>query len=226
MRFRRIIALLVILLLTSSNSFAAINDFSVVNSISDWFNTEEGSQYVNAGITTYYVVDVLEDNLTNNSTITPNISINGTNNMQTTVYQESLIQTSTVNTDINLSLLYNNAYSESVLLPGEELTAILKVKNNNLESEINLSAIVTLYDINGKMIDMNIESICLEAAGQDSLYNKIVVPDEDTVANAKIMIWESTTSMKPYTSPIILTVSGNDFFGDDYNLSQATNSQV
>jgi len=225
MNFRRIIALLVISLLISGNAYAEINNLSTTISLADWFNTKEGREYIGAGITTYYVGDGLDDNLTNNSTITPNISINGTNNMQTTVYQESLIQTSTVNTDINLSLLYNNAYSESVLLPGEELTAILKVKNNNLESEINLSAIVTLYDINGKMIDMNIESICLEAAGQDSLYNKIVVPDEDTVANAKIMIWESTTSMKPCTSPIILTLSGNDFFGDDYNLSQAINGK-
>ena len=126
---------------------------------------------------------------------------------------------------MNISLLYNNSYSESVLLPGEELTAELEVSNYHTENDIELSAIVALYDDAGKFVDMNVESITVAASSTETLYNKTIVPAESTVTNAKIMIWESMNSLKPYTSPVILTLSGTDFFGDDYLLSQTINGK-
>lgn len=141
------------------------------------------------------------------------------------VYQNSVIQTGTDNAEINVSLLYNNSYSESVLLPGEELTAELEILNNNTEDDIEISAIVSLYDDTGKFVDMNVESITVAANSTGTFNNKTIVPVESTVTNAKIMIWESINSLKPYTAPVILTLSGTDFFGDDYLLSQPINGK-
>lgn len=141
------------------------------------------------------------------------------------VYQNSIIQTGTENTEVNISLLYNNSYSESVLLPGEELTAEFDVSNNNTEDDVKLSTIVALYDDVGKLVDMNVESITVAENSTETFNNKTIVPAESTVTNAKIMIWESLNSMKPYTYPVILTLSGADFFGDDYNLSQTINGR-
>lgn len=146
-------------------------------------------------------------------------------NNEMIVYQNSVLRTATENAEITVSLLYNNSYSETVLLPGEELTAELEVLNNNTENDIELSAIVALYDDAGKMVDMNVESTTVAASTTETFYNKTIVPAESAVTNAKIMIWESMNSLKPYTSPVILTLSGTDFFGDDYLLSQTINGK-
>lgn len=165
--------------------------------------------------------------------IRPIISANNTEeqsslsveNYEVSVYQSSIIQTTTENAEINVSLLYDNSYSETVLLPGEELTAEFEVVNNNSEKSIDMSAIIALYDNNGKFLDMKVESLTVEANGTGEFYNKIVAPVDSSVANAKIMVWESMNSLKPYISPIILTLSGDDFFGDDYTVSQPLNKR-
>lgn len=177
--------------------------------IFDWNTMEDEAIYIKP----------ILDNETNNSAILSAYE------SEVTVYQNSIIQAATENAEIDVSLLYNNAYSESVLLPGEELTAELEISNNNTEAAIELSAIIALYDSAGRMIDMNVESLSLDADSNGSFDNKIVVPAESTITNAKIMIWESINSLKPYVSPVVLTLTGNDFFGDDYNLSQSINGK-
>lgn len=146
-------------------------------------------------------------------------------NGKTLVYQASMITTTVDNAEIDVSLLYNNSYSESVLLPGEELTAEFNVNNNRLEDEISLSTIIALYDSAGRLLDMNTESLTIDANSNDAFNNSIVVPAESSVNTAKIMVWESMNSLKPYAEPVILTLTGNDFFGDDYTVSQSINGK-
>lgn len=141
------------------------------------------------------------------------------------IRQSNLITTAIDDAEINISLLYNNSYSECVLLPGEELTAEINVKNNDAINDIPLSTIIALYDNNGKLLSINTESVTVNADGNDTLINNIVVPVDDTVSTAKIMIWESVNSLKPYAEPVILTLNGNDFFGDDYDISQHINGK-
>lgn len=191
-------------------------DFSEIDFllVLDWDTMEDEALYIRPLITEE--VENLEADTTE-----PVI----TSNNEIAVYQNSVIQTSTENAEVNISLLYNNSYSESVLLPGEELTAELEVLNNSTENDIELSAIISLYDDAGKFVDMNVESITVAANSTGTFNNKTVVPAESTVTNAKIMIWESINSLKPYTAPVILTLSGTDFFGDDYLLSQTINGK-
>lgn len=192
-------------------------DFSEIDFllILDWDTMEEESIYIRP------IISEETENLTSDTAKMPEINKNN----EISVYQNSIIQTGTENAEVNISLLYNNSYSESVLLPGEELTAELQVSNNNTENDIELSAIVALYDDAGKFVDMNVESITVAASSTEIFHNKTIVPAESTVTNAKIMIWESMNSLKPYTSPVILTLSGTDFFGDDYLLSQTINGK-
>ena len=192
-------------------------DFSEIDFllIFDWNTMEEESIYIRP------IIGEETENLKSDKTKIPEIKENN----EISVYQNSIIQTGTENAEVNISLLYNNSYSESVLLPGEELTAEFEVSNNNTENDIELSAIVALYDDAGKFVDMNVESITVTASGTETFHNRTIVPAESTVTNAKIMIWESINSLKPYTSPVILTLSGTDFFGDDYLLSQTINSK-
>ena len=149
-----------------------------------------------------------------------NETVSLTESKEITVYQSSLMTTATENAEITVSLLYNNSYSETVLLPGEELTAEFEVVNTNSEECIDMSAVIALYDADGRFVDMKMESLSVEAGGVGEFSNRIVAPIESSVSHAKVMIWESVNSMKPYISPIVLTLSGNDFFGDDYSVSQ------
>ena len=192
-------------------------DFSEIQFlvIFDWNAMEEEAIYIRP-------IPTIETENTKSDT-TEVSEINDTKEIA--VYQNSIIQTGTENAEVNISLLYNNSYSESVLLPGEELTAEFEVSNNNTENDIELSTIVALYDDAGKLVDMNVESITVAENSTEKFNNKTIVPAESTVTNAKIMIWESMNSLKPYTSPVILTLSGTDFFCDDYILSQTINGR-
>lgn len=192
-------------------------DFSEIQFlvIFDWNTMEEEAIYIRP------ISNLEMENTKSDITNKPEID----DSKEIAVYQNSIIQTGTDNAEINVSLLYNNSYSESVLLPGEELTAELEILNNNTEDDIEISAIVSLYDDTGKFVDMNVESITVAANSTGTFNNKTIVPAESTVTNAKIMIWESINSLKPYTAPVILTLSGTDFFGDDYLLSQPINGK-
>ena len=192
-------------------------DFSEIEFlvIFDWNTMEEEAIYIRP------IISPETENKKSDITELPEIN----DNNEIAVYQNSIIQTGTENAEVNISLLYNNSYSESILLPGEELTAEFDVINNNVENAIELSAIVALYDDTGKFVDMNLESMTVDAGSTYRFNNKTIVPAESTVSNAKIMIWESMNSLKPYTSPVILSLSGTDFFGDDYLLSQTINGK-
>lgn len=141
-------------------------------------------------------------------------------NNKSVIYQSNVLNTFLDNAEINVSLLYDNAYSETVLTEGEELIAELTVKNSDTQNSINIMSIIALYNEQGKLIEMSMESKEIAANTTDTFPNKIVVPSEENAASAKIMIWDGLSAMRPISSPLIMTVTGSDYFGDDYSLAQ------
>ena len=135
-----------------------------------------------------------------------------------TVYQNSVARTTSGDIKADISLLYDNSYSECVLNAGEDLTAEVKVENLNSESAADVSVMLALYDEHSKLIGIKMDSKSIAASGTDTIKPTITVPSDNTAASAKVMIWGSS-NMMPYTNAITLTVTGSDFFGDDYNLA-------
>ena len=135
-----------------------------------------------------------------------------------TIYQKSVAQTISGDIKADISLLYDNAYSECFLNAGEDLTAEVKVENLNTESPADVSVMIALYDENSKLIGIDMDLKSIPASGTDTINPQITVPSDNTAASAKVMVWRSSNIM-PYTNAITLTVTGSDFFGDDYNLA-------
>lgn len=135
------------------------------------------------------------------------------------IYQNGIIDTAMDDMQIDISLLYNNAYSECILREGQELTADIKLTNTN-EASKTLSSILAIYDEDSKLISLNADNVIVQGNGEENIQNKIVVPVGNSAYKAKIMLWDSISAMNPYYAPLILTLEGEDFFGDDYTLAQ------
>lgn len=206
-----------------NNSFAVFFAWDELDAVYYIFPIESDTQ--DGQITSRLPVETLNKSPISGENNTKEQSSLLVENNKVSIYQSSILKTTTENAEINVSLLYDNSYSETVLLPGEKLTAEFEVINNNTERSVVMSAIIALYDNNGKFLDMNVENLTVGANEKGEFYNSIVVPLEGSVANAKIMVWENMDSLRPYISPIILTLSGIDFFGDDYTVSQPLNKR-
>ena len=135
------------------------------------------------------------------------------------IYQNGIIDTAMDDMQIDISLLYNNAYSECILREGQELTADIKLTNTN-EASKALSSILAIYDEDSKLISLNTNNVIVQGNGEENIQNKIVVPVGNSAHKAKIMLWDNISAMNPYYAPLILTLEGEDFFGDDYTLAQ------
>lgn len=187
-------------------------DFSKIRFmlIFDWNDSEDE---------VIYIISVSSDE-TQTGTEKDMITDKALENNKSVIYQSNVLNTFLDNAEINVSLLYDNAYSETVLTEGEELTAELTVKNSDTQNSINIMSIIALYNEQGKLIEMSMESKEIAANTTDTFPNKIVVPSEENAASAKIMIWDGLSAMQPISSPLIMTVTGSDYFGDDYSLAQ------
>lgn len=180
-------------------------DFSEVQlwTIVDWNSTED--KYI-------CIIPIISDNSKSDmDTIVDSEANKG-------VYQKSVAQVTSGDISADISLLYDNSYSECVLNAGEDLTAEVKLENLNSESAADVSVMLALYDEHSKLIGIKMDSKSIVASGTDTIKPTITVPSDNTAASAKVMIWGSS-NMMPYTNAITLTVTGSDFFGDDYNLA-------
>lgn len=135
------------------------------------------------------------------------------------VYHKSMVQTVSGDVNVDISLLYDNAYSECVLNAGEDLTAEIKLENTNETTSVDVSVMIALYDEQSKLIGIKMESQNVTANGNAVIPAKITVPVGNTASSAKIMVWNGN-NIKPYTNAVTLSVAGLDFFGDDYSLAQ------
>ena len=166
-----------------------------------------------------YVVPLENEKLSNGTDLSIETEANKA------VYQKSVVQTAVDdNLNIDISLLYDNAYSECVLSSGEELTAEVKVENTDETTSADINVMIALYDENARLIGVNMESQPVAANYEAVISPTITVPSDNTAANAKVMVW-SRTGMKPYTNALMLTVAGLDYFGDDYNLAVNMNDR-
>jgi hypothetical protein len=130
--------------------------------------------------------------------------------------------TSSISSDdisTQISILYDNAYHEQILMPGKQLTAELTAKNSSGEDKA-VTLLIALYDMMGKTIITKSSSETL-VNGLDSKFNtSIVVPIDSEVSSAKIMLWEDLQSLQPISDTIMLTLENNDYFGNDYSSAQ------
>lgn len=140
--------------------FAGINFLTVI----DWDSAEDE---------VYYIVPQKDEN-------TSDIMGGGT----TEIIQSNIANTQIGNARINVSVLYNNEFSEGVVLEGETLTAEISVKNIDEENPIDITSVLAIYDSDGKLLQMNTSSGSVEKAENDILYNSIVVPAEQNAASA------------------------------------------
>lgn len=180
-------------------------DFSEIQFavIFDWNSMEDEA---------IYIIPVL----TNSENDIENIS--SIENANKTIYQQNVVQTTSGDIKVDISLLYDNAYSECFLNAGEELTAEVEIKNTNETSSTDVSVMIALYDENSRLIGIQMTSENISANATAELKPTIVVPADNTATRAKVMVWNST-NMHPYTNALTLTVAGEDFFGDNYNLA-------
>jgi hypothetical protein len=130
---------------------------------------------------------------------------------------QSLVSTQVGGVNIDVSLLYDGAYHEKILLPGNRLTAQAAASNDSGEGK-NIQILLAVYDESGRLISASTNSREIEDGGAETFGATLRVPFEIEDGSAKIMIWNGETS--PYTEPVLITVESGDYFGDDYSVSQ------
>lgn len=144
---------------------------------------------------------------------------------ETTRSSNSTIQASLNDIELDVSLLYENSYSERVMKQGEELTAEIIASNVNNEENIDITVVVAMYSNEGKLINVKNEAATIAPKDITTLQVRTVVPLEEEIGVVKIFIWDNMTQMLPYKEPIVLTAESNDYFGDDFLFSQTINGK-
>ena len=191
MRFRRIIALLVISLLISGNAYAEINNLSTTISLTDWFNTEEGREYIGAGITTYYVGDAIPQSsslllMPMNSSVSNNIA--SEDNPAFTI--TSQIRINDVNVGENAVRIKENG----------NLKCLFNIKNNTNEQR-QISVVIATYTEGKALYRLSPVSFTLEASEEQN-YQLEYVFNPEMEYTGKIMFWDSLAGMIPLRTTI------------------------
>lgn len=113
---------------------------------------------------------------------------------------------------IKLSTMYGNAENtEKIYIPGNEL--ILKVSAENAENaSVSFSLIFALYDAEDRLVEVNTYTETISPYSQ--IVNKTVkLHSSSNAVRAKVMVWESNQTLKPYCEAISLTQNGEDAHG-------------
>lgn len=120
--------------------------------------------------------------------------------------------------DIKLSLLYNNSYSEKVLIEGETLGVEVTVPN---DAQCDGFVVIVAFYSNGQMIDVNMLTYEESTVSDTGFVVNAVVPDENDITNAKIFVFESIQTISPICPAIELTKVECDYYGDTYLTAQS-----
>ena len=200
---------------TSNETETSASQTDVMIDISDFFEHSDEESEIEYGDNEFvdpFTPDIFVDNdVTMEDFIKDTQTQNSVNSVQTT--EESSIE----NNIISVSLLYNNSYSEKILLEGEPLSAEITVSNTDSLDDI---VVMLAYYSNGKMIDVNTTSYEQSANGENGFVIDSVVPAESNVTNAKIFVLKSIQSLSPYCPAIELTTVDTDYYGDTYLSAQ------
>ncbi len=200
---------------TSNETGTSASQTDIMIDISDFFEQSDEKSEIEYGDNEFvdpFTPDIFVDNdVTMEDFIKDTQTPNGVDSVQTT--DESSIE----NNIVSVSLLYNNSYSEKILLEGEPLSAEITVSNTDSLDDI---VVMLAYYSNGKMIDVNMGSYAQSATGENSFVIDTVVPAESNVTNAKILVLKSIQSLSPYCPAIELTTVNIDYYGDTYLSAQ------
>lgn len=191
MKLKRVIVLLAISSLISINSYAAINNFPVINSISDWFNTEEGREYVGVGITTYYVGDTVPQ--PSGLLLMPlNLSIpNNTASEDNPVFTiTSQIKINDVNVGENAVRIKDNG----------NLKCLFNIKNNT-NKQRKITVVIATYTEGKSLYRLSPVSLTLEAL-EERNYQLEYVFNSGFEYTGKIVFWDSLAGMVPLRTTI------------------------
>ena len=130
----------------------------------------------------------------------------------------AMVSSQVGNLNMRISLLYDNKYSEKVLLPGKNFTVEV-LAQNLAEGTESIQVLTAFYTAENRLVTLASESA--EVGNElQTITSTITVPKNSEVSSAKVMIWNSFSGMTPYTAPVLLTLNSNDYFGDDYTISQ------
>lgn len=128
------------------------------------------------------------------------------------------------NVNVAVSFLYNNTYSERILLEGETLGVEITVTNTSDVSK-EITGIIAYYDANGRMLDIKTKSFETAADSSQAHILETVVPTDCGVSSAKFMLFESFRNLKPCHAVIELTAESADYYGDTYQNAQPISSR-
>lgn len=115
------------------------------------------------------------------------------------------------------SLVYNDVYHESILLPGNTLGVPVTVTNTGTEDK-EIESYIAKYDLNGKLIGMNKGDIITAPANQTVSANLSESFTTDEICAVKVFMWEKST-MRPITDGILLVMQNLDYYSDTYSNS-------
>jgi len=187
----------------ADGAFADV-DFSEINFmvVFDWNTMEDEAIYIIPSSSTTQTA-------LNATTLNAN---SNTLSEENTVELQSTISTATIQT--NMSLMYNNKYYESVLLPGQTLTIPVTVTNTGSTS-IEIVPYIAKYDLSGRLTDLTQGNLITAPANQTvtaTLSNEF---NTDTACTAKVFFWQKS-NIKPVADSIYLTIQNQDYYADTY----------
>ena len=130
----------------------------------------------------------------------------------------AMVSSQVGNLNMRISLLYDNKYSERVLLPGKKFTVEV-LAQNIAEGTESIQVLTAFYTAENRLVTLASETAEVGSELQ-TITSTITVPKNSEISTAKVMIWNSFSGMTPYTAPVLLTLNSNDYFGDDYTISQ------
>ncbi len=128
------------------------------------------------------------------------------------IVSQNTLSTGTIQT--NISLMYNNKYHENVLLPNQTLTVPITITNTG-NASIEILPYIAIYDLSGKLIDLNQGNLIVSPANQTISTTVSNEFNTDTACTAKVFFWQKS-NMKPITDSIYLTIQNQDYYADTY----------
>lgn len=177
-------------------------DFSEINFlvVFDWNTMEDEAIYI-----------IPSTNQATSSAATLNVNSNMVLE-ENTIELQSTISTATIQT--NMSLMYNNKYCESVLLPGQTLTIPVTITNTGTTS-VEIVPYIAKYDLLGRLTDLTQGNLITAPANQTVTVTLSNEFNTDTDCTAKVFFWQKN-NIKPVADSIYLTIQNQDYYADTY----------
>lgn len=135
-----------------------------------------------------------------------------TSSEENTVELQNTISTATIQT--NMSLMYNNKYCESVLLPGQTLTIPVTVTNMG-DTSVEIVPYIAKYDLSGRLTDLTQGSLIIAPAHQTITATLTNEFNNDTACTAKVFMWKKS-NLEPVSDSIYITIQNHDYYVDTY----------